>query len=549
MITKKILPYTLILILGIVGVSCNDDFLRSEYDTTIQWEGGFEGPLIFGNLSLEDLLEQYDTTGYVYADDNNLLWASYSKDTVLTAPDMLKIPDQEFIQVFFRVDSNISGAWLGPLGDTLRFEQNKRFEFQRTGEERLDSVHVKGGEMRIYVRSTIKHEGVLNISSDHVVINGEMYDTSIVISDPSGTFEQTIPIPMEGSTIHLLNNDDSTHLDILFVFDLINSGNDILVSEELQIINSFHNLEFEGAYGYIGGMDTLLIDKAELEFDLLEGNFEGTIKLADPQLHIMIDNTMGVPFAIDVHDLEAHYKDGTGTAITIDPSANPIKINAPTISQVGESIQSETLLDKNNSTIHLAATTDLVGFQYSVGVKANPDGVQDNFVFDDSRLAISLEGLIPLDLRIEDVVLGDTFDFDLFSENEDSDFGPDDIDSMRIEMVTKNHMPIDLGIQVYFVDTTRNWLRVDSLFGDDNYIFRSGEVDANGKVTGATEKLTRVELSRSQIENILDANKILMKAYVDTYDSQNRDVKFHSGDYLDFKLKTRLKLNLILESE
>jgi len=549
MYTQKLLPYTLILILALLAASCNDDFLRSEYDTTIQWEGGFEGPLIFGNLSLEDLLEQFDTTGYVYADENNLLWASYSKDTVLTAPDVLEIPDQEFIQVFFRVDSNIPGAFLGAIGDTLRFEKDKGFEFERTGDERLDSVHVKGGEMRIYVRSTIKHTGILNISSEHVILNGKEYDTTIVISDPSGTFEQTIPIPMEGSTVLLENNEDSTFLDMLFVFDLINSGNDILVSEELQIINSFHNLEFEGAYGYVGQIDTLLIDQNELEFDLLQGNFEGTIKLANPQIHIMIDNSMGVPFAIDVHDLEAHYQDGSGAAITIDPVANPIKINAPTISQVGESVLSESLIDNTNSNINLAATTDLVGFQYSVGVQANPDGAQDNFVLDESKLEISLEGLIPLDLRIQDVVLGDTFDFPLFSDNEDSDFGADDIDSMRIDMLTKNHMPIDLGIQVYFVDSTRNWLKLDSLFGDDKYIFRSGEIDANGKVIGVTEKLTRVELTGLQIENILDANKILMKAFVDTYDSQSRDVKFHSGDYLDFKLKTRLKLNIILESE
>jgi hypothetical protein len=462
---------------------------------------------------------------------------------------MLQIPDQNFIQVFFRVDSNISGAWLGPIGNTLRFDQDKRFEFERSGDERLDSVYCKGGEMRIYVRSSIRHTGVLNISSDHVILNGKEYDTSIVISDPSGMFEKTISIPMAGSVIHLENNIDSTHLNILFVFDLINSGNDILVSEELQIINSFHNLEFSSAYGYIGQKDTLLIDKAELEFDLLEGNFEGTIKLADPQLHITIDNSAGVPFAIDLTDLEAHYKDGSGTGITIDPGTNPIKIDAPSITQIGDTVRSETLIDNTNSTIHLAATSDLVGFQYSVGVKANPDVVQDNFIMDNSELGISLEGLLPLDLRLQDVVLGDTMDFDLFSDSDDSDIGPDDIDSVRIDLLTKNHMPLDLGVQVYFVDTTQNWLRVDSLFHDDKYVFLSGEVDDNGKVIGETEKSTRVQLSRIQIENILDANKILFKAYVDTYDSQNRDVKFHSGDYLDFKLGTRLKLNITTNSE
>jgi hypothetical protein len=84
----------------LVTLSCNDDWLRSEYDTTIQYQGGFEGPLVYGHISLEDLLARFDTTGYVFADSNNLLWASYSKDTILTAPDMLQLPDQDFKVLF-----------------------------------------------------------------------------------------------------------------------------------------------------------------------------------------------------------------------------------------------------------------------------------------------------------------------------------------------------------------------------------------------------------------------------------------------------------------
>jgi hypothetical protein len=183
-------------------------------------------------------------------------------------------------------------------------------------------------------------------------------------------------------------------------------------------------------------------------------------------------------------------------------------------------------------------------------VRANPDGPRDNFLLDTSELGISLEGLIPLDLRIQDVVLGDTFDFDLFEDSDgEEEFGPDDIDSLRIEMVTKNHMPLDMGIQVYFIDENQNWLRVDSLFGEDRIIFESGTVDANGKVTDYTEKTTRVIFDRTKIDNVMDANKILMKAYVDTYESQTRDVKFHAGDYLDFKLRTRVKLNVTFEPD
>lgn len=546
---QKILPYVLILTLVLAVISCNDDWLRAEYDTTMQWEGGFEGPLIFGSLNLKDLLNEYDNTGFVSEDSSGFLYLAYSKDTVLSAPEMLEVPDQEFIQLFFRVDTNIPGWMLGPIGDTIAFDQDKGFEFKRTGDERIDSVQIKSGSMSIYVRSTIKHTGILTITSDDVLVGGKPFHEVIMISDPSGTFEQTTSISMEGGTIRLDNSvPDSTSISLNYTFELINSGNDILSSEEVQIINSFRNLEFSGAFGYLGAYDSVLIDKAQLDFGLLEGNFEGSIKLANPQLNITIDNSMGIPFAVELLDLEAHFKDGSGTAIIIDPSANPIRINAPSISQVGQTIRSITNIDNSNSNINEAATTDLTGFQYSVRAMGNPDGVQDNFILDTSKLAISIEGLIPIDLRIQDFVLSDTFDFDLTSD-EDSDFGPDNVDYMMMRMETDNSMPIDLGIQVYFIDTTQNWLRLDSLFGADKDIFKSGVLNADGRVIQATNKVTRVELTKTQIGNALDANKLMMKVYIETAEDGSRDVKFYSDYSLDFKLGARLELNVTIESE
>ncbi|KKK84818.1 hypothetical protein LCGC14_2779510, partial [marine sediment metagenome] len=411
-----------------------------------------------------------------------LLYGAYSKDTVLRAPDLLQLPDQDFIQFFFRVDTSIPGWVLGNIGDTISFNQEEGFEFKRTGDERIDSVHVKSGTMSIYVRSSIKHEGILTLSSDHIKIGGEEYHEVISISDPSGMYEETINMDIAGSTIILDNSvPDSTSIHLNAEFALINSGADILSSEEVQVINSFRNLEFSAVYGYIGAYDSVIIDRAELEFELLQGNFEGRIKLADPQISIRTDNNMGVPFAVELRDLEAHFQDGTGTPITIDTSANPIKFGAPDISQVGESVKDSTFINNTNSDIHLAATSDLKSFQYSVRVIANPDGPRNNFILENSKLSISVEGLIPLDLRMEDVVLGDTFDFELGSDP-DSDFSSDDVKYMMMQIETDNGMPIDLGIQVYFIDTTQNWLRLDSLFGADRDIFESGVIDANGRV-------------------------------------------------------------------
>ncbi len=544
---RRFLPFVILPAFIVLVFSCNEQWLNPQYDTTIQWEGGYEGPVVYGSLGLKDLLERFDSTGYVSEDNSGLLYGAYSKDTVLNAPDILQIPDQDFIQFFFRVPNDIPGFALGPIGDTVSFSQEEGFEFKRFGDERLDSIHVKSGTLAIYVRSSIKHQGILTLHSDQVVIGGQPYREVIRISDLGGNFEETVNLDLTGSTIKLTNTVDSTFIRIYADFDLINSGADILTSEEVQIINSFRNLEFSAAYGYVGAYDSVIIDKAELEFDLLSGNFEGRIKLADPQIIVRTDNNMGVPFGIGLQDLEAHFKDGSGTSISIDASANPLSIAAPTIAQVGQSIKDSTFINNTNSDIHKAATSDLTSFQYSVRVIANPDGPRDNFILDNSRVSINVEGLIPFDLRIEDVVLADTFDFNI-NEDEDSEFSSDDVKNLKIQMETDNSMPLDLGIQVYFVDTT-TWVVLDSLFGVDKDVFKSGVIDADGRVIESTNKVTVVDLTRDQIDNALKSHKMLMKAYVETAEGGTRDVKFYADYSLDFKLGTKLELDVTMESD
>ena len=553
---RRFLSGIYILLLLLAALSCNTDWLDSEYNTTVYWEGAYEGPLIYGNLSLKDLLENFDETGYISEDNTGFLFVSYSEDTILRAPDLIELPDQNFFQVFFRSDTNIPGWFLDALGDTIPFVQDKGFEFEHLRDERLDSVHVKAGEMRIYVRSSIRHEGILTVSSDQIFLNGQKYHEVIMISDPSGNFEQTLSIPMAGSAILLDNSvPDSTKLNILFEFDLINSHNDILATEEVEINNSFHDLEFTSVFGYAGAFDSVLIDKAEREFNLLEGNFEGTIKLANPQIIIRTDNSFGVPFAVELSDLEARFKDGSSTQITItDPDVNPIPIAAPDFTQIGKSVKDSTHIDTTNSNIHVAATTDLRGFQYSVRVLANPDGEQDNFILEDSEMKINVEGLVPMHLRIQDVVLSDTFENFLFSD-EDSEFNEDNIDYMKMRLEADNYMPLDIGIQVYFIDSTRFysgtqiWQPLDSLFGADRKILVSGAIDANGRVIHASNHAAVVEMTRSQITNVVDSHKLLVKAFVETPENETRDVKFYSDYNVTFKLGTRIELNYTIEPE
>jgi hypothetical protein len=539
---KRFLPHAVILSLLMVFASCmNDEWKADKYDFTVRWEPGFEGPIAWGDLSIEDMLTRFDTSGYLIEDSTSFLYFIFDTSETIYADDYVDIPDQDFIEIFFQSPVDIPGASLGNIGDTIKFKQKDSFAWERSGDERLDSVHMKGGEIVIYVTSTIKHTGILTIYSDQISLNGQPYRKIIEISDPSGNFTTTVTVPLAGGSLYLDNSDpDTSFMEIFFELDLINSGEDILATENVHITKSFQDLDYQAVYGYAGVYDSLVIDKELIEFSSMPEDFRGRIQLADPQLHLRVGNSFGIPFGIELLDLEARFKDASMIPINLDPSVNPIIINAPTIDQVGQSILSHTAIDSNNSNINEIASTNLTGLQFSINALGNPTGFMNNFILDTSHLEVNVEVVIPMHLRAEGLELADTFDFEIGS---DEGFSRENIKSFMFQLETENGLPLEVSTQVYFMDSNEDYL--DSLFNELNWnILPSGVVDDDGKVIITTYNKVEITLSPSQIDNLFLAERIMVKAMMETTDHGTRDIKFYSNNSLGFKLGARAEVSV-----
>jgi len=538
---KRFLPHMAIFSLLIVLVSCvNDEWMGDKYDLTVRWEPGFEGPLVYGDLSIEDMLTKFDSSGYLIEDSTNFLYFVFDTSRTIYAKDYIDIPDQDFLQVFFQSEVDIPGSSLGNIGDTVNFVKVKSFAWERTGDERLDSVIMKGGEIVIFVTSTIKHTGILTIYSDQLEVNGMPYRQSIDISDPSGNFQTTVRVPLAGSYVRLDNsNPDSTFLEMIFEFDLINSGADILASELVSITQTFVDLDYQSVYGYAGVYDSLIIDKELIEFSSMPEDFIGRIQLADPQIYLEVGNSFGVPFGIELLDLEARFKDASMTPINLDPDVNPIIINAPTLAQIGQSIISRTAIDSNNSNINEIASTDLTGLQFSVNALSNPTGFLNNFILDTSHLDVNLEVVIPMHLRAEGLELADSFNFNIGGEE---DLSRENIKSFMFHLATENALPLEASIQVYFMDDNDEIL--DSLFNEQNWnILPSGIVDDDGKVIMPSYYEVDIPLTDSQIDNVFITEWVMFMIFMETTDQGSRDIKFYSSNYLSFQLGAKAEVS------
>src|SRR4030042_1824542 len=529
---------SLLILLFFLAVitSCVPDEFTGKYNFDVLWEPVYNGPVAFGNFTLNDILdEMLDTSELdldveIDEDSTNLYYIAYSDHIKsIRADEWIDIPDQNFPNVYFyRPEIDISADSLGITGTTIYRKKVEKFDFATQNNERIDSIFLTAGNLNTNTFSTLHHTGWLIIHSDQIKIGDEFYRDSISISDASGSFSDSKVTPLDGSALRLDNQSDpdTTFLEIIFELYLIHSGNDIMAGEEVNVDMTFTDLIFKSAYGSFGDYDTLLIDNERFEFEMFEYEFEGNVYFGDPRINLLIDNSFGLPLGINLFGLSAYsQKTGIEKDITFEPGVNPFIINAPDLSQLGQSVITEISVNKTNSNIDEVTNTTLSYIDYSARAITNPGGsaTRDNFVLDSSRASVDFEVVLPMDLRAEDFEVEDTVDFDLSDiPDENDDF---EIKSLQIRMETTNGMPVEINMQVVLVDTFYNVL--DSLFTEETKnVLPSALVDENGKVLAPSQNEVLFDFPPDRLDLIRNSRHAMVSGTFETTDEGQQMVKF-----------------------
>jgi hypothetical protein len=249
-------------------------------------------------------------------------------------------------------------------------------------------------------------------------------------------------------------------------------------------------------------------------------------------------NSFGLPIGFDIQEMTAskpNAPDVTLSGPAVNAPANPYLLAAPAYAQIGQTITSEILINSTNSNLGQLISSlpsDLV-YQFNLGL--NPASASKNFVLDTSRLTIGVHLELPFHGQINGLTLSKRFDF--------NGLGIDDPGETKIMLRTSNESPLDMGVQVYFVDTDGTVL--DSLFTNRS-ILEGAAVDADGFTQDANEVTMEVPLSQQKIDRLEQAEQLVISAIVFTTNNGGVPVKFSSADKLKVNLgvNTRVKYNL-----
>jgi len=447
------------------ALSCLDDrYDFNKISDEIQINPGITAPVAFGSLTIKDILNEVDEEEYFKEDVDKLLFITYSERMLsYLASEVIDIPDQEFLAIYIDSDINIPDWMSSSLGDSISFHKEENGEFVFDNNERVDSLLLKSTILHIEVGSEFRHYGSLTVNAPTVTGNGIPFSTEIPISDASGNFSYSVDIPLNNVKITLdTSNPDTTFLPLSFDLTLINSGAGISSDEKCHITMSFKDVEFSSIFGYLGDYE-ILEENGSVGIELFDAELEGgKINFYDPQLHLMINNSYGIPVSIELINVST-YSDINDISFPITfTGVNPFDINAPEIA--GNSELTDILIDRSNCNIADAMETEPNKVSYTAKAVTNPSGpgTTYNFVADSSRVDVDIEIILPIWVKAYGFTLEDTVDFDY--ENEMGDVEKF-INYLRITLEAENGLPFEADMQVYFTDI--NHVVLDSMFTEN----------------------------------------------------------------------------------
>lgn len=526
---------SIIIIFCITGLlySCIKDKFNFDNVAGGQYNPDVAAPLIHTKLTLSDLLGEYDSSNVITEDSNSFLTLIY-RNTVYSkkADEFVDIPNQPInTNIIFTVPPG-----LGP-GDSVIIPYSEDYYFTVNNDEILDSIFVKTNgisTMDFNLNSDINHYAKIEITIPSATKYGTPFK-KIMPFDYTGTLPISQSFSLSGYKITFLDsNKIIINYDLIVYGDANPDNSPYFISMGDGIID----IQFSKVFGYLS-QHFFDIDIDTVSLDIFKNKIEGIFNLEDPKVNIYVSNSFGFPISANFVQMGTHSDDNAPYDVSVSGSGIPApwKINYPTVSEIGQKIETSLILNKTNSNIKDAINISPRYLFCKLTALSNPEGmIEQNFALDTSKLDVDIEVELPLYGRAWDFVNKDTLDFEIDDV--------DELESILFKLNINNGFPIDGKVQIYFTDTLYTVL--DSLLSSFQQVIASAVPGGppDYKVISPTNKTTTILFDKNRLNNIVNTKKMILKTKLATSDNGNTIVKIYSDYNMEIRLAARVQLSL-----
>lgn len=406
--------------------------------------------------------------------------------------------------------------------------------------EDLRTLRLSGGTIDYTINYGIREDAVLTLNMPYVTSGGTALTEVININ--SDNINPTVvsgSIDLSGYEMDLTAGGSATNnIQTSIAASIVSSGAVVPfdTSDAVTADLSISNLSFTFIDGYLGSY-SVNIDPDSVDLSFMQNELTANINLANPQLRLHIDNSIGIPVAADLSGISSYSQSGN---IPLTGLANPTIINAPAYGDFSGSEYTLINIDAASTNIEDILNSSPDGLIYGMGITVNPDGDNGNlnFVTDQSKIDVSMDATIPIYASMGGFIIRDTLEFpqDVFEQ----------IKSAILRTNIDNEFPVDVQVQMYFTDAS--YSVIDSLFTGYENIVSSSSIDAQGELVAPSFKQTDFVFDEEKVENVRNAEHIIITARLATTNDGGQYAKFYSHYQMHIKLgiQTTVQFNFKL---
>lgn len=495
------LPLLTIMILSLIA-GCK------KYDpsklTSTAWTPNLAVPLAHGHFTVYDIMARTDSNDIVVIDPSTGAIALVYRGEIISyeASDLVDIMDYSAGTSLIDSDYGIgvSGAFLGTAIGSQTDIVNPSLN---SGVE-LYTATLKGGQLDLGLSTTLMHDVDVTVTIPGLLEAGSTVFTRTVTLTYTGSVPHTgsLQADLTGAFFDFTSSTGPSsfnEFDIVTDVTISGTGNAVSGSESIDTQLDFASLEFEKCTGYFG-QQSIAVDNDSILLKIFDSDPDGYFELIDPKIRFSVTNEMGFPAEINLSNLQTIDASNGNTFVL---SGYPTQISIPAPSAIGLATLTVLELNQQNTTNLANVITPTPKWFYFEGTGiSNPGGnLGVNFLVDTSVLRVDAEVEMPLEGFAYGFTITDTVEFS-FSENVEY------IESLMFRINVDNGFPVELLGQAAILDSNRNVLF--TLLDAPENIIESAPIDASGRVTESSQKITDIYLDENQIAQMQDAAFIVV---------------------------------------
>jgi len=518
----------LVLILSLAG--CKKDFDKIKAPV---WKPDLAIPLVIDNITFEQALKETGTEKNFYIDDaGDISMLYYFNDNAfrIVPSDLITLPSFPFtydhiVTAAEQQQVSTQDLTLAPVTYTINLTES-------LPGIRIDKLLVKEGSMVVSMDNTFNNGGHLVLSFLNATKNGVPF---IYTTGPfaSGSYTETIDL----SNV-LFDLTTSPGLVQVQVQAMLKQSSRPVANDR---IHAGLNLSIRKIGRFVGylGQHTFTPDESFVKLSVFHNDYVlGDVHFEDPQVSITMVNSIGIPLRVTVTDLKATNSTSVvGMDITSYLGSNAVfSVPSPDINATVPATTTMNYTNANTGNImDLLFNIKPDRIHYTVKTEINPSKAGINFFSDTSSVYANLMVKLPLYGHFDHLTAQDTFAFSLNKEKE--------IESVNFKTFITNGLPLQARMQVYFVD--KLYRVIDSLAGYNAIFIKEAPVDPATHLPKPGmfgEKDTSFFFDRARMESISNAEYILVRAVMNSFDEGSTNVKIRSTQALKLNFAAEVKL-------